>query len=210
MFPAAIVGALRKALGIIGAMTTVPNEAPAVPAPLTIARTRGGALRWSAIALGLLLLVGWLVLHVRGMPAKAEGVGTLRLLAAVALLAGIACAVRGYGLQSDRSPGLVLDARGLTDGVSGARAGLVPWSEIQGLAVLLVRHRYMLVLKVADPQRLIAAATGWRRPLAEADLRLCGSPLALPDGALAMDFDALVKAVHAHRAAYLESRGIAA
>lgn len=131
-----------------------------------------------------------------------ESLGALRGLAGVALLAAVACAVKGARGWADRSPGLVLDAEGLVDMVSSVQAGRIRWAEVTGLAVLKVRNQFTLVLRVADPQRLIAAASPVRRALAEADARLCGSPVAISAATLAIGFDDLVQLCHAYHARY--------
>src|SRR5688572_30250863 len=43
-----------------------------------------------------------------------------------------------------RRPSVVLDARGLHDNASMAAVGLVPWSEIAGVAVFAVRNQKMV------------------------------------------------------------------
>jgi hypothetical protein len=172
---------------------------------LSFERNRGGATRLLVGAAVLALLAAWFATRDAAWLAehtRFDSLGSLYLVAGALLLAGAACGVLALRCRADRSPGLVLDAEGLVDGVSSARAGRIRWSEVQGLAVLNVRHQFTLVVRLAEPQKYINAAPALQRPLAEADFRLCGSAVVFADGRLQTDFEALVKTFHAYYAQY--------
>ncbi|XAH25665.1 STM3941 family protein [Xylophilus sp. GW821-FHT01B05] len=170
-----------------------------------IPRSRAKAVLLLLAAGVLVLLAIWLVTcDAAWLAAQThfESLTSLRVLSGLALLGAIACAVLGQRRWADRSPGLVLDAEGVVDHISSAQAGRIPWADITGLAVLKVRHQFTLVLQVTDPQKYLAATPAVRRTLADADLRLCGSPVAIAAGTLGIAFGDLVELCHRYHERY--------
>lgn len=168
-------------------MPAMPDHAP--PPSVSIERSRRPAQLLLAAAVLLAVAAAWLAVH-RGAGAATGS----------AALAALICG--GFGMQRwrDRSPALVIDALGIDDRVSGARAGRIPWADVRGLAVLNVRHDYRLVVQLAEPARYLDRLSAARRALAQADLRLCGSPVAIAARSLQIDFAELLTLAHAHRA----------
>lgn len=91
----------------------------------------------------------------------------------------------------DRSPGLVLDARGFTHRAGMMAFGFVPWSDVAGVDVYEVHRQKLLVVKLVDPQKYIRRGGAMRQALNRSNHRMCGSPITLSSNALAVDFDEL-------------------
>jgi hypothetical protein len=109
----------------------------------------------------------------------------------------------GFRKLFDTGPGLRFTRQGIIDSSSGlASTGLVPWSDITGFDIHKIRSTRILVVKLADPERYVAAGNGVRRRLAAANLRLCGSPVTMSSSALAISFDRLLELCRAYLARY--------
>jgi hypothetical protein len=102
----------------------------------------------------------------------------------------------------DKKPGLILNSAGLVDNTSAVAAGMVPWSDISGLALLEIKHQQMLVISVKDPQRYIERGNAMVRAMKRANHRMCGSPVVISSHALKIDFDELQALLSQYRAKY--------
>ena len=172
---------------------------------LAIERSRAKALLLLTAAAALVAAGLWLLLRDAAWLAgqsRFESLLPVRVLGALAGGGAALCLRLGWRGWTDRTPGLTFDADGIVDQISSVQAGRIAWSSVTGLAVLKVRHQFTLVVQVADAQALLDRAPALRRTLAEADHRLCGSPVAIPAGALRIGFDELVQVAHAYRAHY--------
>lgn len=105
----------------------------------------------------------------------------------------------------DPKPGLVLDARGLTDNTSALSAGLIPWSDIAGFEVRRIQRQRILYVLLNDPKAYVAKFGPAKRALLNANLRFGPSPVAITSTALSIDFDALTALAERHLEAYRQS-----
>ncbi|KQM68995.1 STM3941 family protein [Xylophilus sp. Leaf220] len=172
---------------------------------LALERSRAKALLLLTAAAALAAAGLWLLLRDAAWLAgqsRFESLVPVRVLSALAWAGMALCLRLGWRGWTDRTPGLTFDADGIVDQISSVQAGRIAWSGITGLAVLKVRHQFTLVVQVADAQALLDRAPALGRTLAEADHRLCGSPVAIPAGALRIGFDDLVQVAHAYRGHY--------
>jgi hypothetical protein len=85
---------------------------------------------------------------------RTVGLATVALFGSVALIA--------LRKLLDRSPGLVLDDRGVTDNSSLFPAGFIPWSDIAGVTMRRFKSEHIFYMLLKDPDGYIAR---------------CGSPL---------------------------------
>lgn len=103
---------------------------------------------------------------------------------------GACSALAGFKLF-DRTPGLVLDARGFTHRAGMMAFGFVPWSDVAGFDVYEVHRQKLLVVKLVDPHKYIQRGGTLRQALNRSNYRMCGSPITLSSNALSVDFDEL-------------------
>jgi hypothetical protein len=129
-------------------------------------------------------------------PLLVRGIGVLAIL-----FFGL-CAVFGVRKLFDKKPGLVLSPAGLFDNSSAVSAGLIPWSEITGFAVFEVQKQRTLIVGVANPGKYVEAGGPLKRALNRANLKMCGSPIAITSSSLKIGFDALVDTCVQYHAAY--------
>jgi hypothetical protein len=92
----------------------------------------------------------------------------------------------------DGAPGLVADARGLTDNSSALSAGFIPWSDIAGFEEQTIVNQRILYVLLKDPAKYIAACGPVRRFLLRMNRRMGPSPVAISSNALTIGFDDLV------------------
>ena len=96
----------------------------------------------------------------------------------------------------DFSPGLVLDARGLTDNSSVFPRGFIPWSDISGLSVQQIKNQRLLYVLLKNPDKYIAS----RGPIMRAALKAMESrilsPVAISSNTLAIGFDDMVQLIN--------------
>ena len=102
----------------------------------------------------------------------------------------------------DPSPGLVLDARGLTDNTSAMSAGLIPWSDIAGFETRRIQNQRILYVLLNDPNAFVSKFGPIKRALFNANSRFGSSPVAITSTALSVDFDELATLVGRHLEAY--------
>lgn len=112
------------------------------------------------------------------------------------------CVVIGIKKFFDKKPGLILGASGIVDNSSGASAGLIPWSEIQGFGILDIQKQKMLIIYLADPEKYIQAGGSMKRALNRMNLKICGSPVAISSNALKINFNELVSLCNSYHAKY--------
>lgn len=114
---------------------------------------------------------------------------------------GLCGAIALRKLFDDR-PGLVLHAGGLVDNSSGVSAGAVPWSDIAGFSVFSFSGQRSLVIQVRDPDRYAAVGNAAQRAAKRANVRLCGSPLAINPNSLKIGFEPLMDLCRTYHARY--------
>jgi hypothetical protein len=129
-------------------------------------------------------------------PLFVYGLGTLSIV-----FFGL-CGAFGIKKLFDRKPGLVLSSAGILDNSSGVSAGLIPWSEITGFSVLQVQKQKILIVGVADPEKYIEIGGSLKRVLNRANLKMCGSPIAITSNSLKIGFDELLDSCNQYLAAH--------
>lgn len=154
-----------------------------------------GAIGFVALGIWMLSLDDAEILAQRRFnnPAFVHGVGALG--AAFFGLCGVALVRKWF----DARPGLVLSDAGFTDNASGIAAGFIPWSDVSGVAIYELQKQKMLVILLRDTDKYTERGNALRRALNRANVRLCGSPVAIPASALKIGFDDLVAAFDEYR-----------
>jgi len=151
----------------------------------------------------LLLLVGacvFIALGIWMLQIGPEGMRSPRFKVAFMHGIGLAsivffglCGLVGLRKLFETKPGLVLNSTGILDNSSGISAGFVPWSDIAGFGIFQVQTIRTLVIEVIDPDKYANRGGAIQRALKKANVRLCGSPVAISSNALKIDFDELLQ-----------------
>lgn len=128
-------------------------------------------------------------------PIVVHGIGL------VSMLFGGLCAFAIARKLIDPAPGLVLDARGLTDNTSALSAGFIPWSDIIGFEVRRIQRQRILYVLLDDPHAFVSKFGPIKRMLLKANMRMSSSPVAITSNALSISFDELTALVERHFAA---------
>jgi hypothetical protein len=102
------------------------------------------------------------------------------------------CSIFGIKKLVDKKPGLVFSDEGLFDNASLVPVGNIPWSDITGVNVLLVKRQSLLVVKLVDPKKYIEDASNLKRKLRTTTFETYASPVVIPSSALSIDFNELV------------------
>jgi hypothetical protein len=156
----------------------------------------------------ILILLGSLAFVAAGIwfvvkPATFSDSGPLRGSTVVVTVVGVAailffglCAVYAMRKLPDNKPGLVIDASGITDNSGGVSAGLVLWTDINGLSVITVQKQKFILLHVKNPNDYIERQTGLiKRKMMQMNFKMYGSPLTIGANGLKIDFDELLKLI---------------
>ncbi len=152
--------------------------------PLVVARERGEALKLTVGALVFVALSAWfLLMDPADLPSGDSPLYT-RVMSLAGLLFFGACALMGGRYLLSFGPALVIDAEGVVDRASPARAGRIPWDEVKGFAKGSAGGARFLVIRLRDPERVIREDWPWMRPIHRYNLRRQGSPLGLPEPVL--------------------------
>ena len=96
-----------------------------------------------------------------------------------------------------RQPVLIVDETGIDDRSNLASAGAVPWSDILGVYVSTMGRQRSLSIAVADPERLLAGRALRQRTLMNANLRLVGAAINIPEVTLPISLEKLIEEMRA-------------
>ena len=99
-------------------------------------------------------------------------------------------------------PALVLNSAGVIDNSSTVSAGLIPWSEIQGIDALVVQGQKLLIIKVHNPQSFIEGAPRLKRSIHNSNQQSYGSPIVISARTLAIPFTELITSFEHYQEKY--------
>lgn len=102
----------------------------------------------------------------------------------------------------DRSPGLVISAKGIQDTPSAISFGLIRWSEISEIRECQMAGQRFVVVMKSSYDKLFSDAGPFKRKLHAANIRLCGSPVSLCANPLTIDHASLLQLLQAQFAKY--------
>ena len=145
------------------------------------------------LVLGVLFLLGGIALWYSN---KAPVLGILASGFAAVML------VFGFRLLLDYSPGLVVQATGLTLNGKLGNGGVVPWSDIISFSLMRCGHDYQLIVNVRQPETYIARGSYIYRKLNSISYALFGSPIRINAGLLDYDRNDLLRALDECRTQY--------
>jgi hypothetical protein len=102
------------------------------------------------------------------------------------------CGIFAVRKLFDDRPGLVLNSSGIVDNSSGLAAGLIPWSDIAGAEIYQIHRQKLLIIKLRDPEKYVQRGSSLRQMINRANLKMCGSPVAISSHALSVSFPELL------------------
>lgn len=132
--------------------------------------------------------------------------------ALVQVVGGVSIAFFGYVAAfsarrlANPTPGLVLDARGLTDNTSAVAAGFIPWADVADVKTGGLAGQPFLYVVLRDPDAFLRSVSPVRRFFLDQNRKLGPSPVALTSASLDADFDEMAALVRAYREAHGPSR----
>jgi hypothetical protein len=91
----------------------------------------------------------------------------------------------------DKKAGLIIDQNGLTDQSSGVSVGLIPWSDIVEIETAQVMSTRFLLINVRDAEQYLAKASGIKRRMLAANMKMYGTPLSISSNSLKCNFTEL-------------------
>ena len=98
-------------------------------------------------------------------------------------------------LQSNK-PGLIINGKGIVDHSSGISAGIILWSEIVEISVIVVHQQKLIMLYVKEPQSIIDRQKNmFQRKLMQLNYKMYGTPVSLTSSGLKISFNDLVKII---------------
>lgn len=102
-----------------------------------------------------------------------------------------------YGLIKlfDKSTGLIIDENGITDHSNASSVGLVEWPDILEIRTEQVMSTRFLLIFVSNPDKYLDKASGFKRKLMKANMKMYGTPLSITSNTLRHNFDDLERLV---------------
>lgn len=106
-----------------------------------------------------------------------------------------AIAIFGSKKMFDRTPGVIINDKGITDNSSGVSVGLITWNDITGISTTVVVTTKYLLLHVSNPEEYLAKANKTKARIMKANMKMVGTPLSISTNTLACTFDELEKII---------------
>jgi hypothetical protein len=90
----------------------------------------------------------------------------------------------------EKTPGMIIDEKGITDNSSAVTVGFIPWEDVIQIAKIEVMKQRMLLILVKNPEQYIQRQEGiLKRKLMEANLKDRGTPITISAGGLQANID---------------------
>lgn len=149
---------------------------------------------WLALTGGVVFMGGWFLTS--GQEAHVVGLRFFHITMGVLLLL-IATILLPFGLRLvSKTPGLIIDKRGLTDHSATWQNGFAAWSDIKAIEVVQPEQTAMIFIILFDPEKYLQSRTRIRRVFARMGDRLGYlSPFGIVVGNLNIEFAELVKVI---------------
>jgi hypothetical protein len=97
-------------------------------------------------------------------------------------------------------PGLMIDAKGITDDSALTSVGQVLWTDVQEIKITSVNNQYFIMVIVKNPEEYIARVSGLKRKLLQSTYKNQGSPIMISVNGLECSLDDLFKVLqYKHR-----------
>jgi hypothetical protein len=91
-----------------------------------------------------------------------------------------------------KTPGLIIDDKGISDHSSGIEAGFIPWHDIKEIGTFKILKQQFVTVLLKDPQKYIdAESNAAKKKVMQANLRSAGTPYCISTNTLNIKFKAL-------------------
>lgn len=102
-----------------------------------------------------------------------------------------------YGLRKlfDKSIGLAIDEKGITDNSNASSVGLIEWTDIAGIKTKQVMSTKFLLIFINNPDKYLERVNGFKRKLMKWNMKMYGTPLSITSNTLRYNFDDLERLV---------------
>lgn len=151
-------------------------------------------------SIAFVVLGGWLLIYASNgaefIPffVQAVGVSAIVFFGIVAIFAS--------KKLFDKSPGLIINAKGIFDNSSGVSVGLITWDQITGFSVSTVESQRFLTIHVHNPEAYLNRGNFLQRIAIKANSKFYGSPVQLSSNSLQTNFDELLKTIQQYHERY--------
>jgi hypothetical protein len=89
----------------------------------------------------------------------------------------------------DKSPGLIISDKGITDNSSGVNAGFIPWSDIIAIKETKVVNQKFINIVVKNPDEYIdRQKSSFKKKTMKANYKMFGTAIAISTNALKYDY----------------------
>jgi len=92
----------------------------------------------------------------------------------------------------DKTPGLIINDKGVTDNSGGVSVGLIPWSDIKAITLETAANQRFLMVIVKNPDEYIDRQKGFiKKKAMQMNYNTYGSPISISANGLKCNFDEL-------------------
>ncbi len=91
----------------------------------------------------------------------------------------------------DKTIGLTIDEKGITDNSNASSVGLIVWDEIVQIRTEEIMSNKFLLIFVSDPEKYIGRVSGIKRKLLQSSFKMYGTPISITSNTLKYNFNDL-------------------
>lgn len=118
--------------------------------------------------------------------------GFVRVMGVIAVIFFGGCGVFIGRKLFDKTIGLTIDEKGITDNTNGTSVGLIEWDDITGIDKVEIASSKILLIKTDKPDKYIdRAKNGISKRAMKANNRIYGSPISIISSSLSIKFSEL-------------------
>ena len=98
-----------------------------------------------------------------------------------------------YGLRKlfDKTIGLSIDEKGITDNSNAASVGLIEWNDILEIKNEQVMSTRFVLIFTRCPEKYLESVNGFKRKLMQGNMKMYGTPLSITSNTLRYNFNDL-------------------
>ena len=105
------------------------------------------------------------------------------------------CGLVGIKKLFDKSPGLIINSKGILDNSSGVSAGIIPWAEIVSIGEYQVQKQKFISIQVTDPEKYANNGNALKRMANRANIKMCGTPINISANSLKISYSELLETI---------------
>ena len=130
------------------------------------------------------------------LTARSNSPGFVRIIGVISVVFFGVCGIFIGRKLFDKTIGLTIDEKGITDNTNGTSVGLIEWDDITGIDKVEISFSKILLIKTDKPDKYIdRAKNGISKRAMKANNRIYGSPISIISNSLSMKFSELEKLV---------------